>query len=138
MNTKKERIKQTFGTFVIMFLSLWLLLLLMIVLLDKKSLGVDEYTKMGIRSLFFCGTMCVVLWFRMKYQLIELDKKGLIKLNLFLSNEKVKKIYVSGATELFLVRNRHSFIPVKFSLCKSENANQLCAPKVLIEEIMEN
>jgi hypothetical protein len=141
MKNRKEHWKIVILNFCFICL---LYVLLLWVLLNMKynwKLTSSEWRYIFITSFSFNITWNIFLWHQTKYKVIkfrECSKENMEKLKKFLSSKKVKIIDSSTNIRIYKVKHRKSFFPFKFSILSEDSNYLINAPKIIIDEILDN
>lgn len=136
MNEKKECLKQVVLNLLLMYSSM--VIILWFILKGKyEAVNPDLHFRLFVNPFIFSMIMCIALWFRIQYDTLELDnqKEKMALFDSFMSQKKVKRIGFYNGNEWFKVRNKHSFVALKFIISKSDSKYLIRAPKAVLKDM---
>ncbi len=137
MNEKREIRRLLILNFIIMYTLMVILIWISLNIKFQWKLILHDYFYILINPLIFAGVKNAGLNYRIKYEKNQIDKPSLEYENFrkFMMYKKVKVVSSTNNLDICLVKNKHSFLPLKFIVNKSEFDINLYAPKVVLKEI---
>ena len=137
MNEKKEIRRLLILNFIIMYTLMVILIWISLNIKFQWKLIPYDYFYILINPLIITGVMNVALNYRVKYRKRQIDKSSLEYENFrkFMMHKKVKVVSSTNNSDICFVKNKHSFLPLKFIVNKSKFDINIYAPKVVLKEI---
>jgi len=140
MDEKKEVQRMLVSNFFIMYSMMVVLIWIGLNVKFGRDLTVDDYWYILVNPLIMTSVMNFALRDRIKFENLDIDKSSLdyVKFLEFLKSKKVKAHGIENGSELYLVKNKHSFLPLKFTIMRTESNIRVVIPKVVIKEILKS